>query len=577
MLSAHTEGVCGTGTGARVPPVPRGCAAMVFLPPPPPGLPPGGGASAPSAAAAAGAAAAALLQAQLGLSQGAGGAGRDGPPDAGWTEHQTGDGRKFYFHEELQTSTWEKPDPLMSAEERAVSGSTAWREYRIWDGRIFYYNKETKVSCWSMPPEIRQLRGESTGVDSRPLLQTNAEKRRQFWDLLKAKGVDEAWTWRQADEATREAPQADGLDERTRKQCFAELLSFSLRRQLLEAREKERNAAGALERLIEERFGRPEDLDASYEDAARLLAGEEAWGLVKSDLRREEVFNTVMERLEEKHRKARAERRAERVVRLQRLMASDPELRRTRLRWKDAAAVLARRDELQEEDPPLEALRVWASLRDLRQAAEYGAEAQAKVKPDPTARREERRRRDAFVTLLKETAARGRMVAESTWTETKVHIDSDSRFNALREGPGATTMELFDEFLEDLRQNGPAAFAGVVVPEEKEEEPPAKRARTGFAAAVEPMKAEAQVTEAKKEEEDDSNALDALIAAAAGAEGPVLEEADAADEGGDKKEEADDTTSSSSEEDPLMDVAAKAESEKAARLAAASAAASVGK
>lgn len=32
----------------------------------------------------------------------------------------------------------------------------------------------------------------------------------------------------------------------------------------------------------------------------------------------------------------------------------------------DAAAVLARRDELQEEDPPIEALRVWVSMRELR-------------------------------------------------------------------------------------------------------------------------------------------------------------------------------------------------------------------
>lgn len=34
----------------------------------------------------------------------------------------------------------------------------------------------------------------------------------------------------------------------------------------------------------------------------------------------------------------------------------------------DAAAVLARRDELQEEDPPIEALRVWVSMRELRWA-----------------------------------------------------------------------------------------------------------------------------------------------------------------------------------------------------------------
>ena len=45
-----------------------------------------------------------------------------------------------------------------------------------------------------------------------------------------------------------------------------------------------------------------------------------------------------MERLEDQHQKARSERRSERVVRLQRLMATDAELNRSRTRWKETTS-----------------------------------------------------------------------------------------------------------------------------------------------------------------------------------------------------------------------------------------------
>jgi hypothetical protein len=265
----------------------------------------------------------------------------------------------------------------MTPEER--KNDTNWREYRIWDGRVFYHNRETKVSCWSMPPEIRRLRGESSGIDETPMPLTNAEKRRAFWDLLKERSVDEKWSWNQVEAALGKEAVAQELPIETRKQCFAELLGLRLGQKQIEARERQRNAAKSLERLIEDRFSRPEDLGTSYEEAASLLEHEEAWQIMKSDLRRDEVFQTVMERLEEKHKKQCMEKRTERVVRLQRLMSSDPELTRPRLRWKDAAAILDKRDEIQEEDPPLEALRVWTSLRDLKPTIEYEQEAKKQL------------------------------------------------------------------------------------------------------------------------------------------------------------------------------------------------------
>jgi len=510
------------------------------------------------------AAAAALLQRQL-LQ------GGSGPAEQGWSEHQTGDGRKFFHNEETGVSQWEKPDSLMTESERIIN-STAWKQYRIWDGRIFYHNKETKVSCWSMPPELRKLRGESTGLDDRPLPETRAEQRQAFQEFLKERGVNEAWDWRRVQELARDALQAEGVGEHVQKQVFAELLSLAMKKGEIEARAKARNAAVALERLVEERFADPDALGTTYEEAARILGDEEAWTLIKSDVRRDEVFQTVMERLEEKHQKARADKRTERVVRLQRLMATDPELARPRMRWKDAAAVLARRDELQEEDPPIEALRVWSSMRELRLAG--AREVDMKNKAQAEFYRDERKRRDAFVLSIKELAAAERFTSGTSWAQLEEMLQGDQRIAGLREGEGAVAMELFDEFVEELKVRGPEAYAGVEPappPPEPVQEPPQKRRRATRLSAdvpLPPVKQELPPVKMEKEEdEDDTNALDALIAAASSREGrkgakteavkaePVKAEVVKSEP---VKGEDDDDTEEEDEEDPLMGAALKA-------------------
>lgn len=489
----------------------------------------------PSAAAAAGAAAAALLQQQLAQDI------EDAKPDKGWSEHQTGDGRKFYFHEESQTSTWEKPDVMKTVEERITD--PMWKEYKIWDGRVFYHNRETKVSCWAMPPELRKLRGQESGVDERPIPATCAERQKAFWDLVRDKGVDAGWNWRAADAATSGAEEAEGLDESQRKQCFAEVLGLSLKQRQIEQREKERNAAQALERLIEERFSRPEDLGTTYEEATKALSNEEAWGLINNDVRRDEVFQTVMERLEEKHQKAREESRSARIVRLQRLMGSDPELKRTRLRWKDVRESLERRDELQEENPPLDALRLWSSLKTLKAADEHAKALKPKARDHEAAYRAERKRRDNFVRLVRGLIVQGLANADTPFEELRKLAEGDSSYTAMRESAGAAPPELYYEVLEELKEKGEASFKGehaadasFVEPKEEKvekkeevEEPPAKRQKV-------------------EDDEDEINPLDALI--------NTLPNSAA-----EKEEAKDEDTEEDEDEDPLMAKATQAQAE----------------
>jgi len=437
-------------------------------------------------------------------------------PEEGWTEHQSGDGRRFYHHKDTGLSSWEKPEELMTEEEK--HNDTKWREYRIWDGRAFFYNKETKVSCWSMPPEMRKLRGESTGVDDRPVPQTQAEKRKLFWDLMIEKGIDDAWSWSAAMEALRDEPLAMGITEAERKQCFAELVGYYMQKKHIEARQKERSGRAAFEKMIERAFGSPEAADTTYEEAKAKLQHHEAWFAIKSDLRRDEVFQGLMERLEEQHRKARAESRHDRVVRLQRRLASDPELKRQRLRWKDVAALLTRKGEMQDlENPPLEAIRVWSSLKDLKPSVDFENEGRSKSSGPETAKaiREDRKRREAFVLWLKDLALRSVITTETPWwSEFEKLAENDPRYVSLQEGTGATAMELYDEFMQDLEARGPEAvlgglpkprevedgkFEGKDEDEEDEAGPAAKRQR--LAAPGE----EARSTQAQAKEEDDDD------------------------------------------------------------------------
>lgn len=186
-------------------------------------------------------------------------------------------------------------------------------------------------------------------------------------------------------------------------------------------------------------------------------------------------------------------------------MASDPELKRLRLRWSDARAILTRRDELNDDDdPPLEALRIWASLRDLRQSTEWEAEARVRGKEDRVAYRWERRRRDDFNALVKEIASRGKLKPESTWEDARVFLEGDPRYTALTDSPGATRMELFDEVMEELRQAGPESFIAKEPAKSGDgAERPRKRTRFDPEPEIPPPTMEMPP--------DDMNALDELI------------------------------------------------------------------
>lgn len=300
----------------------------------------------------------------------------------GWTEHQTSDGRRYFFHQEKGESSWEKPVELRNAVEKKIEKDTDWKEYRIWDGREFYYNSKTKVSCWSVPPEVKKLRQEmdedaGTGLPSEEIREkfVLAERGRAFHKLLQSAGVNGEWTWSKAlQEVVTGAPEAEGLSERQMKQTFMEVCSFVEQRKELEAKEKTRVGKEELSKLItnwfakEEGEGRPPDLAMRYEEISRVLGQEQAWEAVE-EVERMEIFQKTMEQLEEKERHKKEREGFDVVLRLQRIYASHPKLKdhAATTRWKDVCAILEGNETFKDADK-LTALKVWEVHREMAQS-----------------------------------------------------------------------------------------------------------------------------------------------------------------------------------------------------------------
>ncbi|KAF2691327.1 U1 snRNP-associated protein Usp104 [Lentithecium fluviatile CBS 122367] len=76
------------------------------------------------------------------------------PPPTPWRALKTADGKEYYHNTLTNTTSWEKPEELMTNEERAIIG-TPWRELKHND-RPYWAHKTTQETTWTIPPEVAQ-------------------------------------------------------------------------------------------------------------------------------------------------------------------------------------------------------------------------------------------------------------------------------------------------------------------------------------------------------------------------------------------------------------------------------------
>ncbi|KAK6945962.1 FF domain [Dillenia turbinata] len=83
-----------------------------------------------------------------------------------WIEHNSSDGRRYYYNRRTKLSSWEKPYDLMTPIEVKMplllllraDATTDWKEFTSPDGKKYYYNRVTKQSKWILPEELKVAR-----------------------------------------------------------------------------------------------------------------------------------------------------------------------------------------------------------------------------------------------------------------------------------------------------------------------------------------------------------------------------------------------------------------------------------
>jgi len=364
-----------------------------------------------------------------------------GPPldlsqSKGWTEHQTNEGRKYYYHAETEKSSWSIPKEIQSKEQRKFEETTPWREYRIWDGRKFFYNEETKVACWVAPPEVAVSYDHETETKEDPIPKTRREKMRLYMAMLAEHNVDLSWTFSMAESSCKDDPRVNIIPVERKRQAFVEHVSLTHRKRQVE---EQNLKIKAREFLLEELLEWPElVLTTTYSQAcgSSLPKKSKVWNFL-TNTQRQEVFDDAMNQFAERLRAKQRRDTVDAVPDLQVKFVTHPHIRPD-LRWDEVKFIL-RKDETFNRLEPLEALRVWKAYQMLDVIPE---EDSAGAQKD----REGRKKRERFISLLDDLRANGKTGVP--WEEIYPMIKDLEEVEALAECDRGSSAETLYHFYE---------------------------------------------------------------------------------------------------------------------------------
>ncbi|CAH8594741.1 unnamed protein product [Schistosoma haematobium] len=85
--------------------------------------------------------------------------------NAGWVEHHSHDGRKYYYNTFTQQTTWEKPQELKTQREKILC-NCPWKEFKSENGKPYYFNENTKQSVWIKPQELIDAENQAAACNS---------------------------------------------------------------------------------------------------------------------------------------------------------------------------------------------------------------------------------------------------------------------------------------------------------------------------------------------------------------------------------------------------------------------------
>jgi len=427
-----------------------------------------------------------------------------------WSEHKAPDGRVYFYNGTTKQSSWEKPDCIKSGVEMLLA-KCPWKEYKAENGKTYYHNNETKESTWVIPKDLQEIKdrvaaeqktstgpggsgaappsgGSATGQDSpltalnkksaldaamaatlaaykpgdpKPLNISRPDSPKQLVfrdkreamealkDLLKDKNVPSSANWESALSLIKKDPRWETLSKLAeKKQAFN---SYKIQKQKEEKEESRLTAIKNKEDL--ELFLMTTDRMTSsirYYKCEEIFVDLPLWKSVP-DTERKEIYSDVIHNLSKKEKEQAKSLRKKNMSRLADILDKMTKID-FQTTWEQAQQMLldnpafADDDELLAMDKEDALITFEDHIRELEKEEE-----QEKDKEKKRVKRQQRKNRDAFNSLLDELHEQGKLTSMSLWMELYSVISQDYRFHAMLGQPGSTPLDLFKFYVEDLK------------------------------------------------------------------------------------------------------------------------------
>ncbi|KAK9239918.1 hypothetical protein V1525DRAFT_338215 [Lipomyces kononenkoae] len=404
-----------------------------------------------------------------------------------WQEHQTPDGRTYYYNTQTRESSWTKPDTLLTPKERAL-GKIPWKEYETADGRKYWHNKDTSESVWQMPSAYKaaldEAEEEEEAAAAAAAEAAKEEERRQaeiqnhrllgqqgnsyqngvprfysnpeesFIAMLKSHGVDHTWTWSKAlKEIITDDRYTAIPDAQSRKVAFDRFI------------ENSRNEAGE---IAKETLARRENNFLKVLESTKSIKPYSRWKTIQSIL----VDRSEYRSLEPEHAQVMfldyvtklrtAERQAQSKLREDGL-----ELMREYFeqqfdstidiftKWHDVRERMKHDTYLRSEEKIVKGLNM---LDILSVYEECMKEVETRFLDErKEAKRQQRTKarksREGFIQLLEQLLRDGKITADTRWMDIYPLIKDDDRLDLIVGQDGSTPLELFWDTVERINKD----------------------------------------------------------------------------------------------------------------------------
>lgn len=347
--------------------------------------------------------------------------------------HQTFDpnNRPYYFNDETNETTWEKPQELWTKLDHALAAAN-WAEYTTEDGRPYWYNKTTQTSVWQVPEGFASVEESSAGEASSTSdedAQTASESFEAMLDRLDLK----------------DSSYADVLSTLVRQESFWSVDSASERHRLfaryqkqqkLSARHQEaidrENRIAALIKTLHSTF---EDRDVDWQEAKDRLGLEQ----VKEHIY---AFQQYKSQAEKEHNHLWQQRKADLLLKVSAALKTEPD-------WPELRKLFDA-TEINDAGPALEAAVAGMVEKEL-----LAIDRQKLMRA-----RKDRKARDTLRKRLAELGAAKRLNFKSEWKDVRSLIP-EAEIEALCGTDGSSSAELFWDYIAQLKRKF-AVQVGVV-------------------------------------------------------------------------------------------------------------------